>query len=102
MCATVRDPLAAPGEAWVPRRQVSREDRAWAVRADEIMVEHGLVAGADTYPRRHHARWRARKLIGLMVDLGIHNRRELREHTTAHRDGWVWAVEYLGPVDNRT
>lgn len=76
---------------WIPARKVEQ------VRAaDAIMVEHGSVHGRAHYERRHVARWKARYLIGLMVDLGLHERWELREHVERKDSGYVWAVEYLG------
>jgi hypothetical protein len=76
---------------WIPARTVER------VRAaDAIMVEHGSVHGSQIYEKRHVARWRARYLIDLMVDLRLHERWELREHVERRQGGFVWAVEYLG------
>lgn len=76
---------------WIPARKVEQ------VRAaDAIMVEHGSVHGRAMYDKRHVARWKARYLIGLMVDLGLHDRWELREHVERKDGGYVWAVEFLG------
>lgn len=76
---------------WIPSRTVEQ------VRAiDAIMVEHGSVYGRVVYETRHKARWKARHLIGLMVDLGVHERWEMREHVERRQGGFVWAVEYLG------
>lgn len=64
--------------------------------ADDILMEHGAVQGTDAYDARHKARWRAQKLIRYMVELRIHERWELKEHTERRGDGWVWTVEYVG------
>jgi hypothetical protein len=58
------------------------------------MLEHGMVTGSTVYPQRHQARHRARKLIRLMVELRLHERWQLVEHTTARTGGWIWMVEY--------
>lgn len=76
---------------WVAGRTVEQ------VRAaDAILLEHGSVHGRTVYDKRHVARWKARHLISLMVDLGLHQRWELREHVERKQGGYVWAVEYLG------
>jgi hypothetical protein len=76
---------------WIPSRTVE-EVRA----ADAVLVEHGSVYGTVVYDSRHKARWKARRLIDLMVDLRFHQRWELREHVERRQGGFVWAVEYLG------
>jgi hypothetical protein len=60
-----------------------------------ILVEHGVVLGTTIYPERHQARYRARSLISLMVELDLHPPSALREHTNRHRSGWTWAVELV-------
>jgi len=55
------------------------------------------VTGSTAYVSRHRARWRAEKLIRLLVELGLRERWQLREHTEAKNGGWVWTVEYAGP-----
>jgi hypothetical protein len=60
------------------------------------MVEHGAVTGSTIYPERHRARWRARSLIGLMVEFRLRERWELREPTERKDGGWTWTVEWLG------
>jgi hypothetical protein len=59
------------------------------------MREYGAVMGTRVYAKRHQARWRARYLIGLLVDLEMHPRWELREHTDRRDGGWAWTVEYV-------
>ncbi len=61
--------------------------------AAEIICEHGAVSGCGRYAARHQARYRAQKLIGLLVELGLFERFELREHTNRTREGWVWSVQ---------
>jgi hypothetical protein len=62
------------------------------------MREHGAVTGTIAHGLRHQARWRAQYLIGLLVQLDMHHRWELREHTERWGDGWRWTVEYLPPT----
>ena len=76
---------------WVPTYRVE-----WAEQCDRIMRSHGAVYGSNVYPARHLARWRAKYLIKLMVELGLHERWELVEHTEHRGTGWVWSVEYVG------
>ena len=59
------------------------------------MLEHGAVFGT-VVQERHQAHWRAKKLTRLMVELGLHEREELRYHTDRRKGGWLWSVEYLG------
>jgi hypothetical protein len=68
-----------------------------AERADVILRQHGAVFGSQRYAERHLARYRAQKLIHMLVALGLHRRIDLREHTEQHVGGWVWAVE-LRPI----
>ncbi len=59
------------------------------------MLEYGAVTGSTVYPKRHQARWRAQSLIRLMVELRMHERWELSEHTDQKQGGWVWTVEHV-------
>lgn len=92
----LEDEVQPPTDELVRRRWIPGRTVAWVRAADAIMVEHGSVHGRGAYPERHRARWRARKLIELMVDLGLHERWELREHVERKQSGYTWAVEYLG------
>jgi hypothetical protein len=74
---------------------IQRRRVEWAKHADEILVEYGAVLGTTIYPERQLARYRARSLISLMVDLDLHPRSELREHTDRCDGGWIWAVELV-------
>jgi hypothetical protein len=87
------DLLEAPDATFVKRRWVSRQKAEYARQADRGLREHGGVYGTVTYRHRHQARWRARYLIGLMVELDMHPRWELREHTERREGGWGWMVE---------
>ena len=69
----------------------------WVHECNRIMLEYGLVDGAETYPTRHQARYRARSLIRGMVDLNMHTRPQLGEHVERVSSGWLWTVEWLGP-----
>jgi RNA:NAD 2'-phosphotransferase (TPT1/KptA family) len=84
----------------VNRRWIKIGTVEWVKRANALMLEHGFVNGTARYEKRHQARWRAQKLIDLMVDLGMHERWQLREHTSRGRGGWVWTVEYIGRGGN--
>jgi hypothetical protein len=44
-------------------------------------MEYGSVNGARVYPKIHLARWRAQYLIKLLVELRMHERWQLVEHT---------------------
>jgi hypothetical protein len=84
-------------EASVTRRRPILSSRVdWARDADRILLEHGAVRGTKVYPERHRSRWQARALISLLVELRLHDRAELREHTDRLAGGWVWTVEYVG------
>lgn len=89
-----------PGEAFIRHRWIKPDDIEWAQDSDKILLEHGAVKGSRVYSERHHARWRARKLIKLMVDLRIHERWQLKEHVNRESGGYVWHIEYLGRRGN--
>jgi hypothetical protein len=74
---------------------VTPPNAEWAQRANRILLEYGAVCGADMYPARWQARYRAQKAIGLMVQSGLHPRGSLREHTETHHGGWVWSIEHV-------
>lgn len=74
---------------WVPAHVVD-----WVNDCDKIMREHGAVEGAQAYEKRYQARWRAQRLIRLMVQLDLHQRWQLFEHTSRKPAGWTWSVEY--------
>jgi hypothetical protein len=88
--------LAAPSDAFVRHRWIPARMVEWVQGANAIMLEHGAVHGGNVYDKHHEARWRARKLIRLMVELRLHERWELKEHVERRRDGFVWSVEYVG------
>lgn len=77
-------------QRWVPAHVVD-----WVNDCDRIMREHGAVEGQVFYEKRWHARWRAQRLIKLMVLLELHQRWQLVEHTSRKPSGWSWSVEYL-------
>jgi hypothetical protein len=74
---------------------IQRRRAEWAIRADEIMVDYGAVFGPTVYQNRHEARWQARSLISAMVELDLHPRSDLVEHTERRGGGWIWAVKLL-------
>lgn len=78
------------------RRPPSPDVADWIENANKIMLENGAVYGGTVYRARHQARWRAQRVIALMVDLEMHERWELSEHTYPREGGWVWSVEYRG------
>jgi hypothetical protein len=84
-----------PDAVLVHRRYVPMHLVDWAKDADRVMLEHGSVFGTVRYTR-DSARWHARKLAALMVDLDLHDRWELRWHTARREGGWIWSLEYLG------
>lgn len=98
--ASEQPDLDPPDGAYVRQRWIKRELVDWANAADRILIEHGAVRGRQVYERRHVARWRAQKLINLMVALGIHERWQLAEHTEKRPGGWGWTVEYLGGLND--
>ena len=85
-----------PDALLVKRRWVKMGNVEWAREAHSIMLEHGAVFGTGVYEGRHQARWRARKLISLLVDLELCERWELQEHVNRRGDGWALSVEYIG------
>jgi hypothetical protein len=84
-----------PDTAFAKRRLISRHRQDYARKAEWILREYGAVIGTSVYAKRHQARWAARYLIGLLVDLGAYSRHELCEHTDRKNDGWMWTVERL-------
>jgi hypothetical protein len=90
------EPGLPPDATFVHHRWIPRVRREWAYECDRIMVEYGSVQGSTVYTKRHNARWHAQSLIRLMVELRIHERWELREHTERQGDSWIWTVEYCG------
>lgn len=84
----------APDDTFVRQRWIPRRRRQWALDCDQILTEYGAVEGSIRYPKRHLARYRAQSLIRLMVELRLHERWELGEHTDEMPDGsWTWTVE---------
>lgn len=91
-----RPGLTAPDATYTRQRWIPARTVDWVHEADGILLEHGAVVGQVVLPRRHQARWRAQRLIKLMVDLRLHERWELKEHTERRPGGWGWSVEYMG------
>ena len=88
--------LRAPDASYVRQRWIPRHAIEWTRDADAILREHGAVWGEQTYVKRHVARWRAQKLIRLLVELRLRERWELAERTVKRGGEWAWAVEYTG------
>lgn len=78
-------------QRWIPKRTVE-----WVHQADAILLEYGAVCGRQICQKRYQARWRAQRLIKLMVELRLHERWELCEHTEQRAGGWSWTIEYRG------
>jgi len=77
-------------------RSAGRRKLEWVHYANQVLVEHGAVSGSEAYPARHQAHYRYQRLIELMGQLDLHDRRCLREHTSpAPGRGWTWSVEYV-------
>lgn len=91
----VSEQSAPAGDVLVNRRWVKVGNVEWAQQANAILLEYGVVFGTAVWPDRHQARWRARKLINLLVELGLRERWELVEHVNRRGDGWLWSVEYI-------
>jgi len=72
------------------------------VEANEILLEHGAVGDGRVYPHKHLARWRAQRMISLLVDQGVRLKWELRERVWADGDGFRWSVQYVGGEGNGT
>lgn len=83
------------------QRFIPAQTVEWVHAADAILVEHGAVRGRKFYVRRHHARWRAERLIRLMVELRLHERWELKQHVERRPQGYTWTVEYFGGQHGR-
>ena len=95
------DPVP-PDAGLVRQRWIPRLRREWVYDCDRIMMEYGCVQGSKVYADRHNARWRAQSLMRLMVELRVHERWELAEHTEPKGTGWIWTVEYRGRNGDRT
>jgi hypothetical protein len=93
-------PVEAPDATLVNRRWIPVKVVEWVHEADAIMVEHGAVKGTVRH-KYASARWHAQKLIGLMVELKLHERWELSEHVEKRGDGWLWSIEYFPGRETR-
>lgn len=88
--------LEAADATFTRQRFIPTVTREWVLEADGIMLEYGAVVGRTVLDKRYKARWRAQRLIKLMVELRLHERWELQEHTEFAHGGWKWLVEYKG------
>lgn len=86
--------VQAPDAILVRRRWVKLANVDRAKEANAILLEHGAVFGTAIYEKRHQARWRCRKMIDLLVSLGLQERWDLREHVNRRGNGWAWCIEY--------
>jgi len=84
--------LGPPGAVFTSQRWYPQATIEWVRQADQILLEHGAVAGQVLVEHRHQARHRAQRLIRLMVELRLHERWELSEHTERSQGGWIWSV----------
>jgi len=84
------------GESYRNYRWIKPLDVEWAQYCNRILIEHGALRSQYVYDSRYKARWRARYLMRLWGDLGIHARWELREHVDRFDGGFIWTIEYLG------
>ena len=69
-------------------------------RANAILLEHGAVSDGKPYPARHLARWRAQRMISLLVAEAARERWEVRERTWSDGDGWHWSVQHTRGEQN--
>lgn len=88
------DELAAPDAVLVRQRWIPIDKVDWAKRANAFLCDHGMVESVRVHPTRPSARHHAQYLMRIMVELRMHQRWELREHTYRKGDGWGWTVEY--------
>jgi len=88
--------LSAPDAVYVRQRWIPQHSVEWAENANRILMAHGAVWGRTSYPNRHQARYRARKLLTLLVDLRLRDRWEVKERVQERAGEWAWAVEYIG------
>ena len=95
------EPVEPPDAIYVRQRWIPKAKRDWVIDCDRIMLEYGSVQGQVVYNNRNTARWHAQALIRLMVELRLHGRDELREHTERSGNGYVWSIEYLGRNGDR-
>lgn len=93
--------VGPPDDYFTRARYIRPSDAEWVTYCNGILMEHGAVTGRTIYENRHKARWQARRLIRLMVELRIHERWQLREHVDRKDGGWRWTVEYLGGPNAR-
>jgi hypothetical protein len=97
----VEAPTGRPDALRVRQRWIRLSTVEWVNECDQIMLEFGYVIGTEVYEKRKTARNRAERLIRFMVELRLHERWELIEHTEKTKAGrWRWSVEYAGRRDN--
>lgn len=101
MSAVNSDQGEPPDDAYVHQRFIPIHTVGWVKQCDQIMVEYGMVSGSTVYRDKHQARHRARRLIRLMVELRLHERHQLVEHTGKRDGGFIWTVEYIRRHDGR-
>ncbi len=65
-------------------------------KAEELLRAHGAVSDGKAYPVRSRARWRARRLMHLLMSVAEIDRWSLAERTWQEGDSWRWAVELVG------
>jgi hypothetical protein len=93
---SVLEPVSPPPLALGFRPELVRAVK----EADAIMLAHGAVGDGKLYPSKHLARWRAQRMISLLVDQGVRERWEIRERTWVDGDGFRWSVQYVGGEQN--
>lgn len=86
-----------PDAVYVRARWIKYEVQKWVEQCNKILLEYGRVDGSVPCRTRTQARYKARKLRGLMVDLRMHESWQLVEHTWHTPDGWMWCLEYHPP-----
>jgi hypothetical protein len=86
--------VEAPDATYVRQRWIPRGQIDWAEDANYRLREHGVVAGVHSYESRHHARYRAQRLIRLLVELRLRERWELAECVEKRGGRWTWSVQY--------
>ncbi len=65
-------------------------------KAEELLRVHGACSDGKAYPVRSRARWRARRLIHLLMTVAEIDQWSLAERTWQEGGVWHWAVELVG------
>jgi hypothetical protein len=84
-------------QRWIPQHKIQ-----WAKQCDRILLDYGGIVGKRTYPKQHLARYAARRLRELLINLEMHEPWQLKEHVNPGPDGWTWSLEYIPTLRETT